>query len=321
MKRIPLGRTDLSIAPLVMGGNVFGWTIDEKQSFQILDKFTDLGFDTIDTANIYSRWASGNKGGESETIIGKWMKARGKRNEITLITKVGGDMGQGRTDLSRKHILASVDDSLRRLQTDRIDLYLTHFDDETTPMEETLSAYETIINAGKVRWIGASNLSPARLDAAIKFSEANSLPRYEVFQPEYNLYDRDSYERKLADVCQHHEMGVITYFALASGFLTGKYRSQYDQDKSVRGSKMEKYLNKRGRAILEGLDQLADKYGVSQAAVALAWQMHHPIVSAPIASATRISHVETFREAAGLDLTKEDMVLLNNVSAYEEITS
>lgn len=321
MKNTPLGRTDISIAPLVLGGNVFGWTIDEQQSFKILDKFMDLGFDAIDTADIYSRWADGNSGGESETIIGKWLKDRGNRKDVTLITKVGGDTGKGRTDLSRDHILKSVDDSLRRLQTDHIDLYLTHFDDETTPIEETLSTYETIIKAGKVRWIGASNLSPERLDASIKFSEANNLPRYEVFQPEYNLYDRKGYENKMAEICQNHELGVITYYALASGFLTGKYRSKHDLEKSVRGGKVEQYLDERGQNILKGLDQLAEKYGVSQASVALAWQMLSPIVSAPISSATKISHLEAFKEAAELELTKEDIVLLDNVSVYEEVTS
>jgi aryl-alcohol dehydrogenase-like predicted oxidoreductase len=321
MNITPLGRTDLSIPPLVFGGNVFGWTIDEKQSFRILDKFMDLGFKAIDTADVYSRWADGNSGGESETIIGKWMKDRANREEVTLITKVGGDMGKGSTDLSRKHILQSVDESLRRLQTDHIDLYLTHFDDETTPIEETLSAYETIIQAGKVRWIGASNLSPERLDASIKFSEANNLPRYEVFQPEYNLYDREAYESELAEICQTHELGVITYYALASGFLTGKYRSKHDLDKSVRGGKVEQYLDERGRNILQGLDQIAEKYDVSQAAVALAWQMLSPIVNAPISSATKMSHLDAFREAAELELTKEDIVLLDNVSAYQEVTS
>ncbi|PHN07647.1 aldo/keto reductase [Flavilitoribacter nigricans] len=321
MKSTPLGRTDLSIAPLVFGGNVFGWTIDEKQSYTILDKFLELGFDAIDTADIYSRWADGNSGGESETIIGKWMKERGNRKDITLITKVGGDMGKGQPDLSRDHILKSVDDSLLRLQTDHIDLYLTHFDDPNTPIEETLAAYETIIKAGKVRWIGASNLSPDRLDASIKFSEANNLPRYEVFQPEYNLYDREGYEDQLAKVCTQHELGVITYYALASGFLTGKYRGKQDLDKSVRGGKAEQYLDERGHHILQGLDQISEKHGVSQAAVALAWQMASPIVSAPISSATKISHLEAFKEAAELELTKEDIILLDNVSTYEKVKS
>lgn len=321
MKNTSLGRTDLGIAPLVFGGNVFGWTIDETQSFKILDKFLDLGFNAIDTADIYSRWAEGNSGGESETIIGKWLKKSGKRDKITLITKVGGDTGKGHPDLSRKHILQSVDDSLRRLQTDHIDLYLTHFDDPNTPVEETLAAYDTIIKAGKVRWIGASNLSPERLDASIKFSEANNLPRYEVFQPEYNLYDRQGYEAGLAKVCEDHDLGVITYYALASGFLTGKYRSKKDLDKSVRGGKVEQYLDERGKNILRALDQVSEKHEVSQAAVALAWQMFSPIVSAPISSATKLSHLEAFKEAAELELSREDIVLLDNVSAYEQVES
>lgn len=321
MNKKPLGRTDLSIAPLVLGGNVFGWTLNGEQSFEILDKFIDLGFDAIDTANVYSRWAPDNQGGESETIIGKWMKDRGNRNEITLITKVGHDLGKGHNDLTRKHILKAVDDSLQRLQTDYIDLYLTHKDDLRTPVEETLSAYETIIKQGKVRWIGASNLSPERLEESLIVSNANNLPRYEVFQPEYNLYNRDAYENRLADICRKHEMGVITYYALASGFLTGKYRDADDLDQSVRGGKVEEYLDERGREILKALDQVSEKHGVSQAAVALAWQMLSPIVTAPIASATKISHVEVFKEAADLELSREDIVLLDKVSTTEKINT
>lgn len=319
MKLRPLGRSDLSIVPIVFGGNVFGWTLDEKQSFEILDRFVDLGFNAIDTADIYSRWAPGNKGGESETIIGKWLKASGKRQDVTLITKVGGDTGKGSTDLSRDHILSSLDESLKRLQTDHIDLYFTHFDDEATPIEETLAAYQTAIEAGKVRWIGASNLSPERLQRSLEISEQNNLPRYEVFQPEYNLYDRQGYEERLAGICQQHELGVITYYALASGFLTGKYRSADDLGKSVRGGKVENYLDERGLNILRGLDEVAERHNVSQAAVALAWQIFSPRVSAPIASATKISHLAAFEQAIQLELTQEDIVLLDNLSVYETI--
>lgn len=321
MKNRPLGRTDLTIVPIVFGGNVFGWTLDEQESFKILDKFVDLGFDTIDTANIYSRWAPGNQGGESETIIGKWMKSRGNRQDIKLITKVGGDMGQGNKDLSRDHILKAVDESLRRLQTDHIDLYLSHYDVDTTPMEETLAAYETAMEAGKVRWIGASNFSPERLQRSLEISEHSNLPRYEVFQPEYNLYDRRGYEERLARICEQHELGVITYYALASGFLTGKYRTPNDLGKSVRGGKVENYLDERGRNILRGLDEVASRHEVSQAAVSLAWQILSPIVSAPIASATKMAHLEAFEQAISLELTDEDIVLLDNVSAYETIES
>lgn len=319
MKLRPLGRTDLSIVPIVFGGNVFGWTLDEKQSFEILDKFVDLGFNAIDTADIYSRWAPDNEGGESETIIGKWIKSRGKRQDITLITKVGGDMGQDNKGLSRDHILRSVDESLQRLQTDYLDLYLTHFDDENTPIEETLAAYQKAMEAGKVRWIGASNLSPDRLQRSLEISEQNNLPRYEVFQPEYNLYDRQGYEERLAGICQQHELGVITYYALASGFLTGKYRTANDLGKSVRGGKVENYMDERGRNILRGLDEVADRHKVSQAAVALAWQILSPRVSAPIASATRMPHLEAFEQAIHLELTEEDIVLLDNVSVYETV--
>lgn len=319
MQYRPLGRTDLSIAPLVLGGNVFGWTADEARSFAILDEFFAMGFNAVDTANIYSRWAPGHQGGESETVLGKWMKARGNRQAVTLITKVGGDMGQGRTDLSRANILQAADDSLKRLQTDYIDLYLTHFDDTHTPVEETLGAYQNLIEAGKVRWIGASNLAPERLTESLQASKTNGLPRYEVFQPEYNLYARQGFEATMAGLCEKNELGVITYFALASGFLTGKYRSSQDLDKSVRGDRVEKYLDERGLHILQALDQVADQYGVSQSAIALAWQMHRPVVTAPIASATKLSHLEAFRKAAALELSREDMVLLDNASAYRTL--
>ncbi|GET31591.1 NADP-dependent aryl-alcohol dehydrogenase [Prolixibacter bellariivorans] len=312
-----LGNTDLQTAPIVFGGNVFGWTLNEKESFRILDEFVDAGFNTIDTANVYSRWVPGNEGGESETIIGKWMKERGNRDKVTVITKVGSDMGQGHRDLSEKHIMEAVEDSLRRLQTDAIDLYLSHWDDENTPVEETLGAYGKLIKAGKVRFIGASNLPPERLKESLNASMQNGLPRYEVFQPEYNLFDRQGFEEGVAPVCREEGLGVITYFSLAKGFLSGKYRSKDDLGKSVRGGGVEGYLNERGFRILKALDELAAKHEVSQAAVALAWLIHQPDVTAPIASATKSNHLKAFTEAMQMKPEPEDMQLLEKASAYQ----
>lgn len=316
MKKRKLGDTDLAIAPIVFGGNVFGWTINKKQSFEMLDEFAAAGFNAIDTADVYSRWVEGNEGGESESIIGEWMKSRGNREKMTVITKVGSDVGQGRKDLTEKHILDAVDKSLGRLQTDHIDLYLTHWDDDRTPVEETLGAYKKLIDAGKVRWIGASNLSPERLQASLDASKSSDLPKYEVFQPEYNLYDRHGFEKGVGALCRDNGLGVITYYSLANGFLSGKYRSERDQNKSIRGSRSLKYMNDRGFRILGALDKLSDKHGVSQAGIALAWLINKPPVTAPIVSATKISHLESFTEAAALDLSDNDMALLDEASAY-----
>ncbi len=317
MKKRQLGNTDLYTAPIVLGGNVFGWTLNEKDSFEILDEFIDAGFNTIDTADVYSRWADGNKGGESETIIGKWMKARGNREEVTVITKVGSDMGQGHKDISEKHILKAVEDSLRRLQLEQIDLYLTHWDDNKTPVEETLGAYQKLIEAGKVKHIGASNLTPERLKASMEASKKQGLPRYEVFQPEYNLYDRQGFEEGVAPVCKREGLGVITYYSLASGFLSGKYRSTDDLDKSVRGGGVKKYLDERGKRILSALDALAEKHGVSQAGLSLAWLINKTEVTAPIASATKNSHIQAFIEATDVALSEADMRQLEEASAYK----
>ncbi|HKJ34159.1 MAG TPA: aldo/keto reductase [Balneolales bacterium] len=316
MEKRKLGNTDLSIAPLVFGGNVFGWTIDKKQSFKLLDQFVDGGFNTIDTADVYSRWVEGNQGGESETIIGEWMKARGNRDDITLITKVGSDVGQGHKDLTEGHILKAVDKSLQRLQTDHVDLYLTHWDDDKTPVEETLGAYQKLIEAGKVRWIGASNLSYDRLKASLDASKNEGLPRYEVFQPEYNLYARQGFEEGVGPLCKEHGLGVISYYSLARGFLTGKYRSKKDFGKSVRGSQAVKYLDERGQRILEALDELSEKHNVSLAAIALAWLIAQPLVTAPIASATKADHVRAFSEAVNVNLSKDDLERLNQASTY-----
>src|SRR5690242_8916572 len=257
MSRRKLGRTGFEVAPLAFGGNVFGWTADEATSFRLLDAFVDAGGNLIDTANSYSRWAPGHVGGESETVIGHWIARRGRHDDVVIATKVGSDMGQGEKCLRRAHILEQVDDSLRRLHVDAIDLYQSHWDDEKTPFEETLETYSRLIEQGKVRAIGASNLTAQRLSAALDVSARNALPRYETLQPLYNLYDRDTFEGPLRDVCLREDIGVITYFSLGAGFLTGKYRSEKDFAKSARGPGMKKYLNARGLRILGALDDVA----------------------------------------------------------------
>lgn len=316
MDRRLLGRTDLEIAPLVLGGNVLGWTADEKTSFDLLDRFVDGGLNAIDTANVYSRWAPGNKGGESETIIGKWMKARGNRDKVVVITKVGADMGQGKRDLSAGYIERAVEDSLKRLQTDSIDLYLSHWPDPTVPYEETLGAYQTLLAKGKVRHIGCSNLDAGQLRAALDVAKLRNLPRYEVLQPEYNLYDRASYDGPLRDLCVAEGLGVITYFSLAKGFLSGKYRSKADLGKSAaRGEDVEAYLNKRGMRILAALDAVAGRHAAKPAEVALAWIIARPGVTAPIASATTPEQMASLVRAASLGLTQADVEELDKASA------
>lgn len=307
MQKRRLGRTELDIAPLVLGGNVFGWTADEKTSFDLLDRFVEAGFDTIDTADSYSRWVPGNSGGESETIIGKWMKSRGNRESVTVITKVGSDMGQGKKDLSAPYIEKAVDASLKRLQTDCVDLYLSHWPDPATPYEETLGAYRKLLDKGKVRFIGASNLDAAQLRAALDVASARGLPRYDVLQPEYNLYDRSGFEGPLRDLCMKEEIGVITYFSLAKGFLSGKYRSEADLGKSPRGGDVKAYLNERGRRVLAALDAVARRHGARPAEVALAWIMAQPGVTAPIASATSAAQMESLIRSASLELTSDDL--------------
>ena len=314
MQKVKPGNTDLTISPIVLGANVFGWTLNEKESFDILDAAFELGIDTIDTADTYSHWVPGNVGGESETIIGKWMKERGNRDKITLITKVGGSMGPGENNVSGSYILKEAEESLRRLQIDHIDLYFTHWDDNKTPVEETLEAYQQLISAGKVRYIGASNLTPERLKASLKASKEHNLPRYEVAQPGYNLYDRKEFEEGFGPICKENGLGVITYYSLASGFLTGKYRSEQDYSKSVRGGSMKKYLNERGKRILSALDKVANERGISQAAVSLTWLKQNPLVSAPIASATSRSQLNAFAEAMKTNLTAEEIQLLQQAS-------
>jgi aryl-alcohol dehydrogenase-like predicted oxidoreductase len=309
-----LGQTTLDIAPLVLGGNVFGWTADEKTSFDLLDRFAEAGFNAIDTADSYSRWAPGNKGGESETIIGKWMKSRGNRDRIVVITKVGSDMGQGRKDLSAAYVEKAVEDSLRRLQVETIDLYLSHWPDPATPYEETLGAYARLLKAGKVRHIGASNLDASQLRAALDVAKLRDLPRYEVLQPEYNLYDRASYDGRLRELCMAEGLGVITYYSLASGFLSGKYRSEADLGKSTRGGGVRKYLDARGLRILAALDKVAERCAATPAEVALAWIVARPGVTAPIASATSLEQMESLIRSVALELSSADIAELDAAS-------
>ncbi len=315
MQKRRLGSTDLEIAPLVLGGNVFGWTADRETSFDLLDRFVEAGFNAIDTADSYSRWVPGHKGGESETIIGEWMKARGNRDRVIVVTKVGSDMGQGKKDLSAAYIEKAVEASLKRLQTDVIDLYLSHWPDPTVPHEETLGAYQKLIAAGKVRHVGACNLDAGQLRAALDVARLRDLPRYEVLQPEYNLYDRSSFDGPLRDLCMAEGLGVISYFALAKGFLSGKYRSDADLGKSVRGEGVKAYLNARGMRILAALDAVSARHGAQPAEVALAWIMARPGVTAPIASATNATQMESLVKAASLKLSPTDIAELDRASA------
>lgn len=315
MQKRRLGRTDLEIAPLVFGGNVFGWTADEKTSFDLLDRFADAGFNTIDTADVYSRWVPGNSGGESEAIIGKWMKSRGNRDKVVVVTKVGSDMGQGKVDLSAGYVARAVEASLKRLQTDVIDLYLSHWPDESTPYEETLGAYQKLISEGKVRHVGASNLDAIQLAAALKVSKDKGLPRYDVLEPEYNLYDRSSYDGALRDLCMAEDIGVITYFSLASGFLSGKYRSEADLAKSARGEGVKKYLDARGLRILAALDAVSVRHAAKPAEVALAWIIARPGVTAPIASATSLPQIDSLVRSVELKLDAADIAELDKASA------
>ena len=316
MQKRTLGNSGIEVAPLTFGGNVFGWTIDEKTSFRLLDAFTDAGFNFVDTADVYSRWAPGNEGGESETILGKWMKARGNRNNVVIATKVGADMGNGKVGLSRKYITEAVESSLRRLQTDHIDLYQTHFDDGATPVDETLGTYADLLKQGKIRAIGASNMSPARLLASLETSKKHGYPRYETFQPNYNLYDRADYERDIEPIVTENGLGVINYYSLASGFLTGKYRSEDDLGKSARGQGVKKYLNERGFAILAALDEVAKKHGSTSAAVSIAWLLARPSITAPIASATSVEQLGDLVKAVQLNLDADSIERLNQASEW-----
>jgi len=318
MDKRKLGGSDLEVAPIAFGGNVFGWTIEEQTSIDILDQFVADGFNLIDTADVYSRWNPGNQGGESETIIGNWMKSRNNRQQIVISTKVGGDMGSDRKGLSKDYIVTAVEASLKRLQTDYIDLYFSHFDDLATPVQETLEAYEQLIKAGKVRWIGASNFSAARLQEALEASKNDGLPKYQVYQPEYNLYNREKYEEQYEQLIVDNQLGVINYYALASGFLSGKYRSEADLQKSPRGGGVKSFLNDRGFRILNALDQVSEQYNASPASVAIAWLIARPSITAPIASVTNTIQLESLKEAAALDLSAEDISILDEASDWKK---
>lgn len=316
MEKRELGKSGIKVNPFALGGNVFGWTIDEKTSFEVLDAYVDSGLDFIDTADVYSAWAPGNKGGESETIIGNWLQKSGKRDKVVIATKVGMEMAPGKKGLSKAYITKAVEDSLRRLKTDHIDLYQSHRDDKNTPLEETLSIYTDLIKQGKIRTIGASNFEAIRLKEALEVSKKNGLASYQTLQPEYNLYDREGYEKELEPLCREKNIGVITYYSLASGFLTGKYRSQNDLNKSKRGQGVKKYLNDRGFKILNALDEIASNYNSSPASVAIAWIMTRPGITAPIASATSIKQLKDIIAATELQLNNRDVEVLNNASKY-----
>ena len=319
MNHRPLGRSGLSIAPIMFGGNVFGWTADEATSFSLLDAFVAEGFNAIDTADVYSAWAPGHAGGESDTVLGNWLKRRGKRDDVVIATKVG--MWARHPDLKAATIAAAVEESLMRLKTDHIDLYQSHQDDEKTPQDETLEAYSRLIKAGKVRAIGASNFSAARLGSALDLAEAKSLPRYgdlpryDSVQPAYNLYNRQEFEGDLAKVAIERGVGVISYFGLAAGFLTGKYRSEADLAQSPRGARVKAYLDERGFRILAALDAAAAELGATPAQVALAWLIGRPGVTAPIVSATNLDQLAEILKAARLSLPAEVVAKLDTASA------
>ena len=311
----PLGRSGISIAPLMFGGNVFGWTADEASSFRLLDAFVAGGFNAIDTADIYSTWVPGHQGGESETIIGRWLAARKTREKVIIATKVGSDMGAAGKGLSKAHLTSAVEATLKRLQTDHIDLYQSHQDDATVPVEETLETYAGLIKAGKVRAIGASNFTAERMAQSQAASKKLGVPRYETLQPEYNLVARTGFEGPLQDFCEREEIGVITYFSLASGFLTGKYRSAADLGKSPRGGGMKALLDTRGLAILAALDAAAAGHKATPAQVALAWLLTRKAVAAPIASATSVVQLEEIMGGARLTLDAETVAALTRASA------
>ena len=311
-----LGRSELMVSPLCFGGNVFGWTADESTSFSILDAWVDAGFNFIDTADVYSRWASGHQGGESETVIGKWLKqGGGRREKVVIATKVGMDMGDGKIGLAPAYIRKAVEESLRRLQVDRIDLYQAHKDDADTPLEATLEAFGKLVEEGKVRAIGASNYSAARLAEALEVSRSKGLPRYESLQPLYNLYDRAVFERELRPLCTREEVGVINFYSLAAGFLSGKYRTPEDAGKSPRGKGVvSKYVNDRGLKILDALDEASRRTGSPPARIAIAWVMAQPGITSPIASASNLGQFDELLQATRLKLDSDTMALLDGAS-------
>jgi len=309
-----LGTSELYVSPVTFGGNVFGWTLDKKASFRILDAFVDAGFNFIDTADSYSRFAPGNVGGESETIIGDWLKNSGKREEVIIATKLGSDMGDGKKGLSERYMTQAVEDSLKRLGTDYIDLYQSHYDDPGTSVEETMESFNKLVVQGKVRYVGASNLSAARIREANEYSRKNNLATYVSLQPLYNLYSRQNFELEYADLVAEEQMAVLPYFALASGFLTGKYRSEADFDKSPRGKGMSEYMNDRGFRILGAMDEIAELHHAELSQIAIAWLLHQPMVTSPIASATSEQQLASLVAATQIKLSKESIEKLNAAS-------
>lgn len=314
MRTVQLGRSGLQVSRICFGGNVFGWTVDEPTAFQLLDAFVDSGFNFIDTADVYSNWAPGNSGGESETIIGKWLKRGGKRDDVIIATKVGLEM-RGKKGLSRAHIVESINGSLHRLQTGYVDLYQAHIDDESISLEATLSAFAELIDSGKVLAIGASNYTAPRLKAALDASKRLRIPRCESLQPHYNLVERKKFEGELEQLCVSAHLGVIPYYSLASGFLTGKYRTEADLSKSARGAGVAKYLDARGQQLLAALDNVAKRHNATPAQVALAWLIARPSITAPIVSATNLNQLREILAAADLRLTADDLAELDPVSA------
>ncbi len=320
MKKLKLGNSTLEVSPLCFGGNVFGWTADEPTSFKLLDSFVAAGFNFVDTADSYSTWAPGHKGGESETVIGNWLKTRGNRDQVIIATKVGSEV-MGKKGLSKAYILSEVEESLARLQTDYIDLYQSHRDDPATPVDETLEAYDQLVRQGKVRAIGASNFAADRLEQSLAASRKHGYPAYESLQPNYNLYERADYETNLEALCLKEGLAVIPYFPLASGFLTGKYRRQEDLAKSARGKFVAKYLNERGFHILDALDQVAKHVGAEPGQVAIAWLLARPSITATIASATNLDQLRDLIDAVNLKLDQASIEQLNAASAYEVAVS
>ncbi len=317
MQKRKLGNTDLEVSPIAFGGNVFGWTIDQEKSFEIIDAFVDAGFNLIDTANNYSYWVKGNDGGESERIIGNWLKTRRIRDKVVIATKVGGrGKSADKPNTTKKHIKQEVDNSLMRLQTDYIDLYQTHYDDGITPVEETLSAYEDLIKEGKIRWIGASNITSGRLVESLEAAEKYNLPKYQTLQPEYNLYERENYETLYEPIVLKNGLGVMNYYSLASGFLTGKYRKDDDLGQSQRGKDVHKYLDERGLRILDALDEISLEYKTTSAVVALAWLLHRPSITTPIVSSTSLNQLESIKQAPMLDLNSSAIMRLDEASNY-----
>ncbi|MGP8217681.1 MAG: aldo/keto reductase [Bacteroidia bacterium] len=319
MEQCELGKSGIKVAPLALGTNVFRWTVDDAMAFKLLDAFVSAGLNLIDTADVYSRWVPGNKGGDSETVIGNWLKRSGNRKHVIIATKVGHTMGMGENmkGLSKRYIMQAVEASLKRLQTDYIDLYQSHEDDANTPIEETLEAYNLLVKQGKVRAIGASNFTADRLAKSLEVSAKSGYPAYQTLQPLYNLYDRAGFEKELEPFCLKHGIGVISFYGLAKGFLTGKYRSQADADKGAHGGRVvSNYMNERGMSILAGLDEVAKRHNSNPARVALAWLMARPAITAPIASATNLKQMEDLVKSTELKLDAASIEILNAASKY-----